>query len=200
MAKILTRQQLLDEIEKEYENLVEIIGQVSDEELISSRVNSAGWSLKDVLAHIADWAIRCALWCSASKDVSVLEVPAPGYRWSETRELNREIYLSQRDLPVKAVLTFFKAGHVALVEIAHQMNEIDLLTPKRFAWTGPTWAVSQHIRANTASHYRWATKHFRKWLRTRLKQSAKPPTRLDPHPEKPAHSKVRVAKVRRKSR
>ncbi|MBX9736131.1 MAG: ClbS/DfsB family four-helix bundle protein [Phycisphaerales bacterium] len=45
------------------------------------------------------------------------------------------------------------------------MNEADLLAVGRFARYGKTWSIAKHIRANTAAHYRRASKHFKAALR-----------------------------------
>jgi hypothetical protein len=48
-------------------------------------------------------------------------------------------------------------------------NESMWVAVGRFAWTGPTWTLSDYIRANSATHYRWVCKHIRKWLRAQTK-------------------------------
>lgn len=166
MPQIGSRYELLDEIDAEYARLVDLVGLVPRELWVSSRVNSAGWSLKDVLAHIADWAERCDSWCGLDDALDSMTPPAPGFKWNETRELNKAIYEKRRGHALPRVLRDFNAGHAALRRRASTLNEADLLTVGRFAWCGPTWSVAKHIRANTASHYRWACKHFNLALRT----------------------------------
>lgn len=162
----LTRDALLDEIDREYATLKALIDNVPRREMSDSTVNSGSWSLKDVLAHIADWAERCETWCDAGLRGEVPTPPGPGYKWNETPRLNHDIYQKRKGHSLTRVLRDFYAGHDALVRRAKSMDEADLCEPHRFEWCGPTWSVAKHIRANTASHYRWATKHFRKWLRS----------------------------------
>ncbi|CAG0949340.1 hypothetical protein PHYC_00102 [Phycisphaerales bacterium] len=162
----LDRAQLLAEIDAEYAALNRLIEQVPAQDLAASSVNSAGWSLKDVLAHIADWAQRSSGWCRAGLRGERPQPPAPGFKWNETPRLNREIFLRRRGHTASRVLRDFRTGHDDLVQLARVIDEADLCEPHRFAWTGPTWSVAKHIRANTAAHYRWAGKHFRKWVRS----------------------------------
>jgi len=174
MARQIAKSELLSEADTEYQRLEEVLERLSEKDLSDSRVNSAGWSLKDVLAHVADWADRCAGWCEAGLRGDQPEPPAPGLKWNQFPLLNEQIFQKHRSRPVKAILSDFRAGHLRLCRIATQFDDSDLTTPQRFAWTGPTWAVANHIRANTASHYRWALKHFRRWLRTQnLKEQPK---------------------------
>jgi hypothetical protein len=165
MPKMSCRRELLEEIDAEFERLTDLIARVPDELWTSSRVNSAGWSLKDVLAHIADWAERCNSWCGMGETLDTMTPPAPGFKWSETRELNEVIYRKRRGHTLARVRRDLKASHEALRSRAATMAEGDLLTVGRFGWCGEKWSVAKHIRANTAAHYRWAAKHFHATLR-----------------------------------
>lgn len=165
MPVIVSRHDLLVEIDDEYRRLMQLVEQVPPALWELSRVNSAGWSLKDVMAHIADWADRCNTWCGLGDSLDAMTPPAQGFKWNETRELNNAIYLKRRKHTLARVLRDFDAGHAALRAHAVAMSEGDLLAIGRFAWCGRTWSIAKHIRANTASHYRWASKHFRAALR-----------------------------------
>lgn len=166
MTAISSRRDLLAEIDAEHARLLALIDRVPPSLWNSSRVNAAGWSLKDVLAHVADWAERCDVWCALGDTLTDMTPPAAGFKWSETHELNHAIYLKRRRHSLARVLRDLRAGHAALRARAATMDEADLLSVGRFAWCGRTWSVAKHIRANTAAHSRWARKHFRAALKT----------------------------------
>jgi len=63
----------------------------------------------------------------------------------------------------------YRAFHDKMLEIIARVPDRDFATLGRFTWTGPSWTLSDYIRANTASHYRWACKHIRRWLRAQAK-------------------------------
>lgn len=174
MPSVLSRRELVAEIDKEHARLLGLIDRVPPGLWKSSRVNSAGWSLKDVLAHVADWAQRCEGWCSLGDSLDAVTPPAPGFKWTETRELNHAIYLKRRSHALARVLKDYNAAHQALRSRAITMPEPDLLSVGRFAWCGKTWSVAKHIRANTAAHDRWASKHFQRTLRALGKASPEP--------------------------
>lgn len=165
MPTIASRRDLLAEIDAEHARLSALIDRVPPSLWRSSRVNAAGWSLKDVLAHVADWAERCDGWCALGDTLTSMTPPAAGFKWSETRELNHAIYLNRRRHALTRVLRDFGAAHAALRARAATMEEDDLLAVNRFAWCGRTWSIAQHIRANTAAHSRWACKHFKAALK-----------------------------------
>lgn len=165
MPLVKSRRALLDEIDEEYARLKALIEMVPKGLWESSRVNSSGWSLKDVLAHIADWAERCDAWCTSGDTIDTVAPPAPGFTWRETRALNHAVYLKRRRHRLARVHRDLEAGHAALRRHVTAMSERDLLAVGRFAWCGNAWNVATYIRANTASHYRWGCKHLRAALR-----------------------------------
>ncbi len=166
MAKVASRVELLEEIDAEHDKLSALIDATLREVWRDSSVNTAGWNLKDVLAHVADWGERCDAWCALGDSMSEMTPPADGFKWNETRELNHQIYLARRGHSLERVLKDFHTAHAALRRRAEVMNEDDLLAVGRFGWCGTTWSVAKHIRANTAAHDRWASKHFSRALRT----------------------------------
>lgn len=174
MPPVLSRRELITEIDTEHERLLGLIDRVPLQAWASSRVNSAGWSLKDVLAHVTDWAERCEGWCALGDSLDTMTPPAPGFKWTETRELNHAIYLKRRSHTLARVLKDYNAAHASLRSRAITMAESDLLSAGRFAWCGKTWSVAKHIRANTAAHDRWASKHFQRTLRALAKATPKP--------------------------
>jgi hypothetical protein len=88
-----------------------------------------------------------------------------GLTWRDIRKLNDRIYRKHHRRSLKAVLADYNAFHQKMLELIEEVPDRDLVVIGRFAWTGPTWTLSDYIRANTASHYRWACKHIRKCLR-----------------------------------
>jgi hypothetical protein len=174
MPPVLSRRELIAEIDTEHARLLGLIDRVPLQAWRSSRVNSAGWSLKDVLAHVTDWAERCEGWCTLGDSLDTMTPPAPGFKWTETRELNHAIYLKRRSYTLARVLKDYNAAHAALRSRAITMPEADLLSAGRFAWCGKTWSVAKHIRANTTAHDRWASKHFQRTLRALAKTTPEP--------------------------
>lgn len=187
MAKVTSRAELLEEIDAEHAKLLALIEATPRALWRESSVNSAGWNLKDVVAHVADWSERCNGWCDLGDALSEMTPPEEGFKWNETRELNHEIYLARRGHSLERVLKDYQAVHAALRRRAETMGERELLTVGRFGWCGKAWSVAKHIRAATAAHDRWAFKHFSRALREAgVTGGAKPPTKVLPKARKKA--------------
>lgn len=116
-------------------------------------------SVKDILAHLHGWLLLLLNW-TKSKPGSVIELPAKGFKWNQTRELNRFIFSAWRDVEIRSVCRRLKLSHNRVVEFVSRLSESELLDPGHFSWTKKNPIVI-YIAPNTASHYRWATKKIK---------------------------------------
>ena len=94
------------------------------------------------------------------------EMPGYGFKWNQLRELNEKIYRKHRRKSVKKVLEEFDAAHDSTLRLIAKLNNKQLTTIGFFEWTGKSWTVSDYLRGNTASHYKWARTKIRKWIKT----------------------------------
>lgn len=169
MGKRLPKSELLDEIRVERARLDALLEQLTPRQMTRGGATLAGWSVKDILGHLIGWQQMNLAWYEADRRGETPEVPAPGLTWMDVRQLNERIYRQHRRRSLKAVLADYRTYHRELLELIAKVPEKDMITVGRFGWTGPTWSLSDYIRANTASHYRWACKHIRKWIRAQAK-------------------------------
>ena len=172
MGKRLPKSALLEEIRVERGALDTILEQLTPWQMTQAGVTLAGWSVKDILGHLVGWQQMNLAWYAAGLRGEIPEVPAPGLTWRDLRKLNERIYRRHHRRSLKAVVADYNAFHQEMLELIEEVPDGDLVTVGRFAWAGPTWTLSDYIRANTASHYRWARKHIRKWLRAQAKTRA----------------------------
>jgi hypothetical protein len=172
MGKRLPKAALLEEISVERSALDALLEQLTPRQMTQAGVTLAGWSVKDILGHLVGWQQMNLAWYAAGLRGEIPEVPAPGLNWKDIRKLNERIYRRHHRRSLKAVVADYNAFHQEMRELIEEVPDGDLLTVGCFDWAGPTWTLSDYIRANTASHYRWACKHIRKWLRARAKIKA----------------------------
>jgi len=161
VGKRLPKAELLQEIGVERGRLDALLEQLTPRQMTQGDATLAGWSVKDILGHLI------AGLCGETP-----EMPAPGLTWKDIRRLNDRIYRSHHRRSLKAVLADYHEFHQKMLDLIEEVPDRDFVAVGRFAWTGPTWTLSDYMRANTASHYRWACKHVRKWLRAQTKTKA----------------------------
>lgn len=164
MGKRLLKKELLAEIKLEREQLVELIKTVKRNQFNVPGINTAQWSIKDVLTHLADWEVRTVGWCVSGKSGEKPEVPGDGFKWNQTKELNALIQKRHARKSIKKVLEEFEQAHQATLKLIDALSDRELTTIGHFDWTGKSWTVSDYLLGNTANHYRWARKKIHKWL------------------------------------
>ena len=91
-------------------------------------------------------------------------LPAPGFKWSETPALNREVWRKHRRKASAQVREAFDASYAEVLLEANAIRPKSLLTPGEHAWTGKS-PLATYLGANTSSHYRTAAKIIRRWNR-----------------------------------
>ncbi len=122
------------------------------------------WSVKDVLAHLYEWERMALGWYRAGLRGDDPEVPAPGYKWNQTPQLNRAIFEKHRDRPLDEVIAAFRASRQEILGVIESLSEEDLFSPGRFAWTRKNTLGTYFVSA-TSSHDVWARTRIARWVR-----------------------------------
>lgn len=174
MGKRLPKKELLEEIAREREILDTALGDLTAEQMQTPGVTPGGWSVKDILAHLIGWQRMNFDWYEHGARGEDQQMPAPGFTWKDVKALNQAIYEEHRDRNVKDILDAYKAYHQKIVSLVENLTDKELTTLNYYSWTGPSWTLSDYIRANTAAHYKWAYKHIKRWAKSQ-KEPIMPP-------------------------
>jgi hypothetical protein len=125
------------------------------------------WSIKDVLAHLADWEAHMLVWVEAARGGGdSVASPNPGLTWHQFDVFNQRIFERHRDQPLEAVLEYFRNTHRQFMALVEAMPEEELLTGGRYAFLNKD-TVYKWLNAY-AAHDLWGKNAIRKWLKTRL--------------------------------
>ena len=178
MGKRLRQKELLEEIQSERDMLDETLAPVPRRLMTRAGVTPGGWSVKDILAHLVEWQDMNLNWYSAGLRGEKPAMPAPGFTLREIPRLNKMIYRKHHRRSLQAVLGDYQSYHERIVALIKSLPDDDLITLDRFSWTGPSWTLSDYLRASTAAHYLWARTRIRRWWR---KQKDNKPVRVKAH-------------------
>jgi len=165
MGRRLKRADLLAEIARERTALDETLASIPRSAMTKPGVTHGGWSIKDVLAHLVEWQRMNLDWYAAGRRGERPQIPAPGFTLRDLPRLNAQIYEKHRRRPLDAVWRDYRAYHAKVVRLVETLDDADLVTLGRFAWTGPSWTLSDYLRASTAAHDLWARTRIRRWWR-----------------------------------
>lgn len=165
MGKRLSKPNLLNEITVEKEKLDALLEKLTARQMVEPGVTPGGWAVKDILAHLIGWQRMILSFHEAEGRGEVPEVPGHGLTWRDTPKLNSLIYDQHRDSTPDRILSEFESSHRDMLRLMNQVSDEDFVAIGRFRWAGPSWTLSDYVRAETASHYRWASNHIKKWMR-----------------------------------
>jgi hypothetical protein len=143
-----------------------------------------GWTLSDLVAHLAEWQSMFLGWYDDGLKGIVPAMPAPGYKWNEMPRLNQAIWAKHRSRSPAAVRADFDSGYRRILRLVEALSAGALLEPGHFSWTGKH-ALATYLGPNTASHYRFAIRVIKRWLTGGVARSAPAGRRGRPRKARP---------------
>jgi hypothetical protein len=164
MPQPKSKAQIVKRLQAERRRLEQnLAGLTADEMLLPGAVGP--WSVKDVLAHLADWEARMPGWVAASRRGETVQTPEPGLTWKQVDAVNQRIYERHRDRPLDEVLAYFRETHDEFMAMVETMPEEEMLERGRYAFTGGS-AVYDWLTAY-AAHDLWGKTKLRAWIKAR---------------------------------
>lgn len=163
MPKPTTKEALLKDIQKEHKALEKFLAELTPQQMVQPGA-IAEWSVKDVLAHLAEWEQLLLVWHQAGLRGEIPPLPAPGYNWGKMDDLNQEIFEKYRNWSLESVLDYFRRSYSQVLEAVQAMAEDALFTPGRYAWTKKN-TLADYVVPCTSEHYDWAREEMLKRLK-----------------------------------
>lgn len=123
-----TVQEVLENIEIEWDLLQKVLSGLSADQLVTS--GREGWSTKDELAHLAAWARGLAALVRKQRRYPPMGLPedaAPNIVGIE--RMNQSIYERNRDVALKEVLAELEAAHMDALAAVAELSDADLFRP-----------------------------------------------------------------------
>ena len=165
MGRRLPKAELLKAIAEERSALDRTLASLTKRQMTQAGVTKGGWSVKDILAHLLEWQQMNLDWYAAGLRNEKVHMPAPGYTLRDLPRLNEMIYRKHRRRSLPSVVADFEEHHRKMVSLIESVSDADLTTLGRYSWTGPSWTLSDYLRAGTVAHYLWARQRIGRWLR-----------------------------------
>ena len=151
MPRPTSKHDLLTAIEQERGALETFLKTLTPEQMTDPGVVGE-WSVKDVLAHLIEWEKMCLGWYKVGLRDEIPQLPAPGFKWNQTPQLNQKIYEMYRTQPLDEVLKKFQASHREILEVIQELSNEKLFTSGRYAWTKKN-TLGTYMVSATSSHY-----------------------------------------------
>lgn len=143
----ITAEAIIEKIESRYNEIVRFYRSVPVTNLVEPTLPN-GWSVKDMLAHIAAWEWRCAFLLDEVHDTD-----APLKANPDVDALNRETYEERHEWSWEEVESDFRDAHQTLLKSIRQ------LPPQRLKDT----IIQKSIAENTWQHYEEHLRDLQRW-------------------------------------
>ena len=153
----MNKPELLAALQRDWAALEALVASIDEQQLLAPELDD-GWSVKDVLAHIAVWEARCASWLEAVARGVTPERPEV----QNVDAANARDYAAAKDTPLATVLAQSRAAHAAMVQSVAALSEADLGDDSRFGW--PAWQMAS---SNSDEHYREHIQQIAVWGQSR---------------------------------
>ena len=165
MGRRLPKAELLKAVDEERAALDATFAQLTKRQMTQAGVTKGGWSVKDILAHLLEWQQMNPDWYAAGIRGEKVHMPAPGYTLRDLPRLNEIIYSRHHRRSLQWVAADFEQHHRKILALSNSVSDADLTSLGRYSWTGPSWTLSDYLRASTAAHYLWARQRIQRWMR-----------------------------------
>lgn len=163
MARPTTKEELLHLSQANYKKLNDLIESISDpnKEFPKGTMNR---NIRDVLAHLHYWHLMMLNWYEVGMKGEKPEMPAKGYSWKDTPELNKEIWKKYQKVDFNEIKSLFNDSYQDIQKIIKKHTNEELFEKKKYKWTGTT-SLGSYLISATSSHYDWAIKLIKKVLK-----------------------------------
>lgn len=165
MPRPKTKQELLKLSELNFKKLNEFIDNLPEERQNAEfRAGTMNRNIRDVLGHLHEWHLMMERWYTEGMKGEKPAIPAEGYTWKTTPDLNRKIWEKYRDHDLNEIRKKFENTHSRIYSIIEKHSNEELFEKKRYKWTGTT-SLGAYLISATSSHYDWALKLIKKGLK-----------------------------------
>jgi len=162
MARPNNKAALLDLSQKNFELLTGLVESLSPEEQhLDFPKGTMNRNIRDVLMHLHHWHLLLLDWYSMGMKGEKPEMPAKGYTWKTTPELNKWINEKYSDTSLEDAKSELRKSYRQIRTLIEKHTEEELFEKKRYKWTGTT-SLGSYLISATSSHYDWAIKLIKK--------------------------------------
>jgi uncharacterized damage-inducible protein DinB len=142
---------ILEEVHSARAEIEAIIDQLSQEQMTKA-TDEGGWSIKDHLAHIAEWQRRGLGVIEGLSSWEAMNMDKETYEATDIDRINEMLYERNKDRPLAEVLTEFRKTQEKVILTLEQMNEDDLERPIPASDSSRYRRIIDIVRGNFAGH------------------------------------------------
>jgi hypothetical protein len=147
-----------------FNKMFELINSFNQDEICNGQIpfEDRDKNIRDILAHLHHWHLMMLFWYEVGMNGQKPDMPAKGYTWKTTVELNQEIWQKYQLVNYNEIVIMIQKSFSDIEMIIDKHNDDELFEKKKYKWTGTT-SLGSYLISATSSHYEWAIKKLRKY-------------------------------------
>lgn len=162
MPRPKSKTELISLSQENFKKLIDFIDQLPKEEKVDEfPPGTMNRNIRDVLAHLHHWHLMMAKWYEVGMKGEKPDMPATGYTWKTTPELNRWIWEHYSNTNLEETQDLLQSSFNQIQSVIQSHSDTELFEKKRYKWTGST-SLGSYLVSATSSHYDWALKLIKK--------------------------------------
>jgi hypothetical protein len=164
MARPKSKEELLTLSKDNFDRLINLIDSLAiDQREAVFPKGMLNRNISDVLGHLHEWHVMMLNWYEIGMQGAKPAMPAEGYSWKTTPELNIVIQEKYSGYNLSEATRLLSQSHQELQDLISGHSNEELFEKKRYKWTGST-SLGAYLISATSSHYDWAFKLIKKAL------------------------------------
>lgn len=165
MAKPKNKAELEAQSTANFQRLITLIEQIPNDKLVADfPEGTMNRNIRDIIMHLHHWHLMMLGWYKVGMNGEKPAMPAKGYTWKMTPQLNHHIWDISQNTSTEEALALYSDSHARVHALITAHTDNELFEKKRYHWTGST-SLGAYLISNTASHYDWAYKLIKKALK-----------------------------------
>lgn len=160
MARPKSKEELLTQSQGNFSKLFDFICSMPNEN-ITFTGSTMNRNVRDILIHLHHWHLMTLDWYKIGMKGNKPIMPAKGYTWKDTPQLNKKIWEDSQDITLSESKELLKSSYRKIQDIIDSHSNEELFEKKKYKWTGST-SLGSYLISATASHYDWALKLIKK--------------------------------------
>ena len=139
MPRPKTKDELIQLSQENFSKLNDFVDSfTADEQVAEFPKGTLNRNIRDVLAHLHHWHLMLLDWHNVGMKGEKPEMPAKGYTWKTTPELNQAIWEKYKNTELKKVQEDLNISYEQLQKVIRRHSNEELFEKKRYKWTGST--------------------------------------------------------------
>jgi hypothetical protein len=157
-----SRADLYQLIEANFTKLSELLNELEDRHW--SRPCDESFTVKEIVAIRLWWTRAVCKWVKSSGSGRSISIPASGYTWRQTPELNLSIAAQSSKQTPKQLMGKLKLAKKNVLLVLDELSDKELTNTGVYDWCGK-WPIMRWVSVNTSSQYAGAYRLIKKAIK-----------------------------------